>query len=239
MNKFFLLCIIVIFLTGCRSRVSFSKDIELLYVIPEKARAYFLTPPEIWYLDKKGSTYTVATGLLKVRRSIDNSGFLFKKGDSQNIYFLKYGADMLTVASRSDWEKGKHERDQFGYYDMNIERLVGEEISQALMDLKPPQGKKILEIERTEIFLKILSFTGKTRKATSLFPFLGGGNVYTGDIFLEFYSNRTEQPVLGLKKTLHNKGIIFTESFWYNESMYLIEDDSRQIVLVHLKDESF
>jgi hypothetical protein len=237
MNKLFLLFIMVIFLIGCRSRVSFSKDLELLYGIPENARTYFLTPPEMWYADKAGRTYTVATGLLKVRRASDNSGFLFKKGESQNIYFWKNGTDMFTVASRSDWEKGEQEMDQFGYYNMDIERLVGEEISQALMDLTPPQGKQILDIERTELFLKILSFTGKIRKARSLLPFLGGGHVYTGEIFLEFYSNKTHQPVLGLKKTLRNKGIVFTESFWYNDSMYLIEDDSRKIVVVTLKDE--
>ncbi|MGD2185935.1 MAG: hypothetical protein PVI71_07400, partial [Desulfobacterales bacterium] len=120
-----------------------------LYSIPEKASAYFLTPPEIWYSDKKGNTYTLANGLLTVRRISDNNGFLFKKGNSQNIYFWKNGADILTEASQTDWEKANHERNQFGYYDMNIELLFGEKISKALMDLKLPQGWRCYVISPT------------------------------------------------------------------------------------------
>lgn len=243
MKRYFLFTILLCFFVNIacdniKSNYASSRSFEIIYSNPTKAQTYILLIPETWYSEKKGNTLTVAQGVLTVRELNNNSGLLFRKGDSKNIYLWKNGSQKLLPSTEAEWDKAINEKNRFvsdNKNQVNSELVLEKNFPMVIENLFPPRGKEILEIERINNFIKIKSFDGKKQKSKSILPFLGGGDISIGDFFLEFYFLSEKSPILILKKHGNSEDMALTEEFWYNKSIYIIEDLDSIIINVLTK----
>lgn len=239
MNKNSFLAILLLFFTNIScdtdGNIISSESVQLVYSNPAKAKTYILVLPEMWYANKDENTITSAQGILTIRELRNNSALLIRKNKSKNIYLWKKGSKELIHSSEAEWDTSINERNQFMSDDgirENSELIVEKDFQDVLMNISPPQGKEILEISRINTFIKIKSFSGSIRESKSVIPFLAGGNRYAGDFFFEIHSIDEKKPIVILKKHVNGKGIFFTDEFWYNKSLYLIEDSNSIIIIV-------
>jgi hypothetical protein len=195
----------------------------------ESAKVHILNVPEYWYLKKEGdplsAKYTVADGLLSVKKLKNGKGLLFRKGQSQNIYEWDRQTNNLIERTIEDWDEATDERNEFYENNLDITILPTENdvISLLNEDYKFPEENKILNGKITSKYLQIISFTGKTEEGKSIMPFLGGGPQYTGEIFLQIYSKNEKKLIVSLKQTVEKNGLPqFFENFWHDESTLIV-----------------
>ena len=202
---------------------------EIIILKSESAKVHLLNVPEYWYTKKEGegisSEYTIADGLMSVKKVKKGKGFLFRKGQSQNIYQWDRQTNYLIEKTIEDWEEATDERDEFYENNLDVTILPKENDIISFLDkgYTYPRGNQILNGKTTSKYLQIISFSGKIEEGKSIMPFLGGGSQYTGEIFLQIYSKNEKKLIVSLKQTVEKNGLPqFLQNFWYDESTLIV-----------------
>ena len=202
---------------------------EIITLKSESAKVHILNVPEYWYMKKEGegisAEYTIADGLLSVKKLKNGKGLLFRQGQSQNIYQWERQTNYLIEKTIEDWDKATDERNEFYENNLDVTTLPRENDIISLLNkgYSFPEGNRILNGKTTSKYLQIISFTGKIEEGKSIIPFLGGGPQYTGEIFLQIYSKKEKKLMVSLKQTVEKKGLPqFFRNFWYDESTLIV-----------------
>ena len=219
-----------------------AENFQLFFNNEKESNIYRLEVPERWFKKKTkkflSTSYVKAEGIFQVKKSKDGKGLLFRKGNSANIYFWKYGSEDLKEKSAKTWSQADNIESLYTNNKLS-KILIEEDKIEIFLNQKEIQtkGNSVLQVRQHDIYYDVISFSGEIKESKKGILMYGGGNKYTGKAYIEIFRTDLKSPLVGISQKLNKSGFSpFSESFWIEDTILIIPDNQiKNIFLIGFK----